>query len=163
MSNARVEPELQIDQSFLDGAQMRFDRGQVAREDVRRGMDVRPRVRWFPAVEHRVQMAGMPPQGYGQRLQRARTPSPLRRVVLQLTHDRLRYVRPLGEISLSHADFGQPTVHRLGNGRPVRSRHRFSILPRGPPCAPRLAARVDCLGPIRRTPRRFGPFTANER
>ena len=60
MSNARVEPELHIDQTFLDGAQMRFDRGQAARDDVRRGGYVRRRVRRLPAVEHCVQVAGVP-------------------------------------------------------------------------------------------------------
>ena len=144
-------------------AQVRFDRGQAARDDVRRGGDLRRQVRRLRAVEQCVQVAGVPPQRQGKRLQRARTPSPLLRIVLQLAHDRLRYVRLRGEVSLSQAEFAQPTIHRLGDGRPVRSRHRFSILPRGPPCAPRLAVQADRSAPIRRTRPRFGPFLANER
>ena len=129
-------------------AQVRFDRGQAARDDVRRGGDLRRQVRRLRAVEQCVQVAGVPPQGHGQRLQGARTPSPLLRVVLQFAHDRLRYVRLRGEVSLSQAEFAQPTVHRLGDGRPVRSRHRFSILPRGPPCGAEASRTGRLLGAL---------------
>jgi hypothetical protein len=115
---------------LFDRAQVRLDRGEPLNDRQGRRAGV---VGWIVAGQHGVQVARVPAERDGEGFQGPGAAASLRGVVLQLAHDRLRDVCALGEVALAHAEFVQPSVHRLGNGRPVRSRHRFPALCRGPP------------------------------
>jgi hypothetical protein len=127
-----VEPGLHVNQPVLDGSQVRLDRGEAAGDGIGGHRDGCARVGRALPGEHGVQVAGVPAQRDGQGFEGACATAALRGVAVQLADDRLRDVRAFGEIALTHAEFGQPPVHRLGNGRPV-VRHRFPALPRAPP------------------------------
>jgi hypothetical protein len=80
------------------------------------------------AVQHRLEVLGVPVERCGQRLQSPRTTAPLDRVMLEFTDDGLRDVRTLGKLSLSPTQHIHALVDGPGDCRPI-FRHVFLRAP----------------------------------
>jgi len=114
------QPVLHRAQSVVDGRQARHNGVGWKRGLVVCGQAA--------ASQNGTQVSWAPTQSRRQRFERAGATAALSGVVLQLSHDRLGHLRPLGQLTLTPAEFTQPAIDRLRDRRPIL-RHVFLRAP----------------------------------